>query len=87
MRQMRDVSVDRTGTYGALSGKVMLVRRLKWKLRANICTGLMRPLASATRPEPHIPITSMAACSPMLCADTNFGSEDPTYLTANQAKQ
>lgn len=80
---MRDVSVDRTETYEPLSGKVMLGRWLKWKLCANIYTGLMSPLASATPPEPHIPI----ACSPMLRADTHFGSVYPIYFTANRAKQ
>ena len=33
-RQLRDSSVDRTETYGPLSGKVMLSRWLKWKLCA-----------------------------------------------------
>lgn len=88
LRQMQDVSVDRTETYEPLSGKVMLGRWLKWKLCANIYTGLMSPLASATPPEPHIPIArSMPACSPMLRADTHFGSAYPIYFTANRAKQ
>lgn len=56
--------------------------------RVNIYTGLMRPLASGTLPEPYIPITcSMHAYCPMLCADTHFGSVYPIYLTANGAKQ
>lgn len=56
--------------------------------RVNIYTGLMRPLASGTPSEPYIPITcSTPACSPMLRADTHFGSVYPIYLTANGAKQ
>lgn len=48
----------------------------------------MRPLASATRPEPYIPITcSTPASSPMLYADIHFGSVYLIYLTANGAKQ
>lgn len=41
--QMRDGSADTTQTYKPLSGKVMLGRRLKWKLCANIYTSLTGP--------------------------------------------
>lgn len=87
-RQMWDGSVDRTETYEPLSGKVMLVRRLKWKLCANIYTGLMRPscichAAWAT----YSNCMLHASCSNMLCADTRLGSLYPIYWTANWAKQ
>lgn len=40
---MQDGSVDKSETYKPLSGKVMLGRWLKWKLRANIYTSLNGP--------------------------------------------